>query len=304
MRTNSCFGMIMEEGKDPGFFKVLRKEDLSSPTMRGIPQDFLKSISAKEFSFKMVLKLPWGSSWQIKLSKYQSFYYMEKNGWDQFLSDNGLGDDELLTFTHKGNMCFNVTIYQINCLEMLGPTRSATIASSSQIKREEVNNVMEEERESLSASSYPASETAESTVGGRLRQKRELINLGKKQVKEAEKSNKRKKRKMDTDSDDDSEAGTSSLVPEFTLTIKKSYVLFLGVPKRFAEMHMPKEERVFKIHDSKGNKSCEVTSLVSATQSRFSRGWPRLVKDFGLVVGNVCTFQLIKPTEMILTVSK
>lgn len=78
----------------------------------------------------------------------------------------------------------------------------------------------------MSASSYPVSETAESVVGGRLKQKRELTNLGKKQVKEAEKSNKCKKRKMDTDCDD-SEAGTSSLAPEFTLTIKKSYVLFL-----------------------------------------------------------------------------
>lgn len=203
----------------------------------------------------MVLKLPWGSSWRINLSKYQSFfYYMEKDGWDQFLSDNGLGDDELLTFTHKGNMCFNVSIYQINCLEMLRPNRSATIASSSskfscfslrlmdgeeedrlwlfcfdesgRNKREEVSNGKEEERESLSASNYPVSETAESTVGGRLKQKRQLINLGKKQVKKAEKANKCKKRKMDTDSDD-SEDGTSSLAPEFTLTIKKSYVLFL-----------------------------------------------------------------------------
>ena len=179
---------------------------------------------------------------------------MEKDGWDQFLSDNGLGDDELLTFTHKGNMCFNVSIYQINCLEMLRPNRSATIASSSskfscfslrlmdgeeedrlwlfcfdesgRNKREEVSNGKEEERESLSASNYPVSETAESTVGGRLKQKRQLINLGKKQVKKAEKANKCKKRKMDTDSDD-SEDGTSSLAPEFTLTIKKSYVLFL-----------------------------------------------------------------------------
>ncbi|KAF8048656.1 hypothetical protein N665_2444s0001, partial [Sinapis alba] len=126
MGTKSCFGMIMEECDNPGFFKVLRKEDLSSQTMREIPQDFLKSISAKEFSFEMVLKLPWGgSSWRIKLSKYQSFfYYIEKKGWEQFLSDNGLGDNELLTFTHKGNMCFNVSIYQINCVEMLRPTRS------------------------------------------------------------------------------------------------------------------------------------------------------------------------------------
>ncbi|KAL0750370.1 hypothetical protein Bca101_032373 [Brassica carinata] len=72
-----------------------------------------------------------------------------------------------------------------------------------------------------------------------------------------------------------------------------------GVPKMFAEMHMPKEETVFKIHDPKQNKSWYVVSKI---QSRFSRGWPGLVKDFGLKVGDVCTFELIKPTEMTLTV--
>uniref|UniRef100_A0A0D3EBL0 TF-B3 domain-containing protein n=2 Tax=Brassica oleracea TaxID=3712 RepID=A0A0D3EBL0_BRAOL len=135
-------------------------------------------------------------------------------------------------------------------------------------------------------------------VGGRLKQKRELANLGNKQVKEAEKSNKCKKRKVDTDYDDDSEAsGTSSLVPEFTLNQKE--IIRPGVPKMFAEMHMPKEETVFKFHDPKQNKSWYVVSKI---QSRFSRGWPGLVKDFGLKVGDVCTFELIKPTEMILTV--
>ena len=54
-------------------------------------------------------------------------------------------------------------------------------------KREEVNNVLEEERESLSASNYPVSETAESTVGGRLKQKRQLINLGRSKLKRPKK---------------------------------------------------------------------------------------------------------------------
>ncbi|RIA04792.1 hypothetical protein BRARA_K00940 [Brassica rapa] len=160
-------------------------------------------------------------------------------------------------------MCFNVSIYKTNCVEVLRPCNHCFVS----------RNKREQGRESLSASSYP---------------KRELANLGNKQVKEAEKSNNCKKRKVDTDYDDDSEAsGTSSL----------------GVPKMFAEMHMrPKEETVFKIHGPKRNKSWEVTYVVSKIHSRFSRGWPGLVKDFGLKVGDVCTFELIKPTEMILTV--
>lgn len=43
---------------------------------------------------------------------------------------------------------------------------------------------------------------------------------------------------------------------------------------------------------------------VTGTQSRFIAGWIRLVKELGLVVEDVCTFKLIKLTEMLLTVSK
>jgi len=98
---------------------------------RGIPLNFIKSISEEELSAKMLLKVSWGSSWPIKICRNPSFYFMEKKGWDQFLSDNGLGNDEFLTFTHQGNMCFTVDIYQVDGKELLTPRRSATIASSS-----------------------------------------------------------------------------------------------------------------------------------------------------------------------------
>lgn len=99
---------------------------------RGLPLNFIKSITNDELSGKMVLKVSWGSSWTIRISRNPRFYFMEKKGWDQFLSDNGLGNDEFLTFTHKGNMCFSVDIYQIDGKELLRPRKSATtIASSS-----------------------------------------------------------------------------------------------------------------------------------------------------------------------------
>lgn len=79
----------------------------------------------------------------------------------------------------------------------------------------------EEEIESWSESSYPGLKTVES-IRGILRQKQE-INLRK---KETEKSKKNKKRKVEKVCND-SEAGASSLVPEFKLTIKKSHLLFL-----------------------------------------------------------------------------
>jgi len=72
----------------------------------------------------------------------------------------------------------------------------------------------------------------------------------------------------------------------------------------FEEMHMPKETTILEIHDPKENKSWDVMyKVIGFIQSRFIAWWIRLVKDLGLVVWDVCTFKLIKPTEMLLTVS-
>ncbi|CAN8255946.1 unnamed protein product [Cochlearia groenlandica] len=291
MVKNSSFGRIMEEGDKPGFFKILRKDqDLSSETMRGIPQDFIKTIPYKEISLKMVLELPWGGSWLIKIFRNPIFYYMEKSGWDKFLSDNSLGDEEVLTFNHKGNMCFSVNIYQKDCMEMLSPKKNANFASSSRNIHKDVNKE-EIDYDALSFSTYIGPETAESSTRRRLRHTHE-VNLGKKKVEEAD---------------------TLSFVPGFTITIRKSYLMFLGIPKKFADMYMPKETTKFKIHyfednnnknKKKKKKSWEVTYVVSDVQARFSRGWVRLIKELSLVVGDVCNFELIKPTKMVLNVSR
>ncbi|KAG7555649.1 B3 DNA binding domain [Arabidopsis suecica] len=307
MVRNRVFGQVMEERDNPAFFKILRREDFSSEMMRMIPHHLIRSISDKSSSFKMVLKLPWGSSWQVKISKNPIFHYMEDRGWNQFVNDNGLGLNEFLTFTHEANMCFNVTIFEADGTEMLRPRKSSTITSSSRRnKREERKSIYkdvkkEEEIESWSESSYAGHKTAEST-SGRLKQKHEL-NLRKKEADKTEKSKKSKKKKVDTVCNG-SEAGTASLVPEFKLTIKKSHLLFLGIPKKFVDMHMPSETKMFKIHHPRGKKSWEVWYVVNDVQSRFSGGWSRLAKELGLVVGDVCTFELIKSTEMCVKVSK
>ncbi|EOA22941.1 hypothetical protein CARUB_v10003677mg [Capsella rubella] len=302
MVKNRAFGEIMDDGDKPGFFKILRRATLSSETMRGIPLNFIRSISEKQLSAKMVLKVSWGSSWAIRISRNPRFYFMEKKGWDQFLSDNSLGNDEFLTFTHKGNMCFAVDIYQIDGKELLRQRRSATtVASSSgRNKREQRKNIYKhvkrEEVESWSESSYPGHESAES-IG-----RRQKLSS---KTREAEETEKSKKKKMKVDNIcDDSEDDTMSLVPEFSITIKKSYLIFLGIPKLFEELHMPKVTTMFKIHDPEGENSWNVMFKITGVQSRFSAGWIRLAKDLSLVVGDVCTFTLIKPTEMLVKVSR
>lgn len=103
-------------------------------------------------------------------------------------------------------------------------------------KREEKKSIyidVKKEEESWSESSYPGLKTAEST-SGRSKQKQKL-NLRKKEAEETKKS-KSKNRKVDTVCNDN-KAGTSSLVPEFKLTIKKSHLLFLVRQARQGQLH-------------------------------------------------------------------
>lgn len=72
----------------------------------------------------------------------------------------------------------------------------------------------------------------------------------------------------------------------------------------FEELHMPTETTMFKIHEPERKKSWDVMYKITGLQSRFCAGWIRLAKDLGLVIGDVCTFTLIKPTEMLVKVSR
>lgn len=82
----------------------------------------------------MVLKAQWGTSWELEISKNPRFYYMEKRGWDQFVSDNVLGlKNEFITFIHMGKMRFNVNIYEQNGMELLMPRKPLTMGSSSKL---------------------------------------------------------------------------------------------------------------------------------------------------------------------------
>ncbi|XP_024010696.1 B3 domain-containing protein At5g18090 [Eutrema salsugineum] len=264
MGRNRAFGKIQEDRKKTSFFKILADEDLSSEAMRFNPQKFWRGSVCKNIPHKVILKVVWGRSWKVKLSKFMGSYLMEKNGWEKFLYDNKLGDREFLTFTNEGNNCLTVNIFEKNCKEILQPQRTTTTviaSSSSNVKKEEMSCVI-----------------AESTGRG------------------AKRKNKRKA------GNNVYGASSSSSAATFSLTIKQSHLLVLIIPNDFAKMHMPKKTAKLIIHDPKG-KSWKVVYFCSNKTKIFSSGWRILARDYGLAVGDVCTFRLIKPKEMVLQVS-
>ncbi|CAN7138309.1 unnamed protein product [Brassica rapa subsp. narinosa] len=252
MARNIAFGRIQEDMNKTSFFKILADEDLSSESMRLIPNEFWRSSECRNLPPKVTLKVAWGSSWPVNLSPFMGCYLMERKGWEKFLNDNHLGDNEFLTFTNEGNNCITVDIFQKNCVEILKPLNT----SSSNVKNEEMSCVDPVIAES-------------------------------------------KKRKVD--SNVYGASSSSSSAATFSLTIKKSHLTLLSIPVNFAKDHMPKVRTMFVIHDPKG-KPWEVVYVPSNGSKLFSSGWRFLANGYGLAVGDVCTFRLVRPKEMVLEV--
>lgn len=93
---------------------------------RLIPNEFWRRSECKNLPPKVTLKVAWESSWTVNLSPFMGCYLMERKGWEKFLNDNHLGDNEFLTFTNEGNNCITVDIFQKNCIEILKPLNTSS----------------------------------------------------------------------------------------------------------------------------------------------------------------------------------
>ncbi|RID71703.1 hypothetical protein BRARA_C03627 [Brassica rapa] len=291
MGWNRGFGRVKDERKNLSFFKIFQSADLFSESMRAMPYNFMKNISKEDFSYKMVIRAQWGSSWEVDISMNPRFYYMEKSGWNQFVTDNALGENEFVTFTHKGLMRFNVNIYGKNGKEIVTPRKPHTTTPFSGIKKEED---VKKEDESMGGGveievekKKRAVEIGESSRGAALKKKKA----------EKPKLSKKKKKKIKRNK-------AKNGVPEFKITITNSYLKFLAIPKKFEEAYIPDESKVYMIHHSEGKGSWEVLCLVRETRTIFSSGWCRLAREYPLSVGDRCSFHLVKPDEFVLTTKK
>ncbi|XP_020887801.1 B3 domain-containing protein At2g16210 [Arabidopsis lyrata subsp. lyrata] len=244
MAINPDYLRCKEERNNESFFKVLQSLDVSSENLK--------------------IRAQWGSSWEVAISKNPRFYYLEKSGWGKFVRDNALGNNEFITFTHKGKMRFTLNIFKQDGKEMMQPPQSSSfLASSSRgIKTEQRED---DKKEEVVVSSELSPTTAAESNGGTSKRN---LNLGKKKAR------------------GDSAGASSSSVP---------------IPTAFDKAHMPKENAMFKIHHPDGKRSWNVTYLASTTVA-FSAGWICLIKEYPIVAGVTCKLTLIKPDELLLVV--
>ncbi|KAL1195997.1 B3 domain-containing protein [Cardamine amara subsp. amara] len=291
--SNNDFVRFQEERKRKSFFKVLQRVDIFSENTRALPHDFVRNFSDDELSHKMKIKGQWGSSWELQISKNPRFYYMEKSGWEKFVKDNALGDNEFLSFTHKRKMSFDVNIFKQDGKEMLLPPQSRTyLASSSRVKTEQGEVMVSSDLRDPDPRTQD-----ESNGGGQYKRK---LNFEKKKDEESKRS--KRTEKMVNVYQDSADASSSS-VKEFTVIFQKSYLRLQAIPTSAAKDYMPDKKTKFKIHHPNGKKSWIIVYAPHETKPRFYGGWPKLVKEYPITVGDKCKFTLIKPDELVLVVN-
>ncbi|CAN8269203.1 unnamed protein product [Cochlearia groenlandica] len=311
MVRNSEFSLVKEERNKLSFFKIFQGADSSSECMRAIPYNFMSNVSPKDFSYKMVIKARRGGSWEVEISKNTRFHYMEKQGWSHFVIDNGLGENEFVTFTHDGKMRFTVNIYEQSGKEMVLPPKIPSMTPlplSSGIKKEHgvsgVTDAKKEEQTGESMGGVVRKKKHERTKPNKKEASKKVLNSvetgessrGKKKAdQEPERNKKTKKVKSKKGMD---------YVPEFKIVIRNSYLKFLAIPKGFVKDYLPSESMSFTFHHANGKKFWKVLCLVRKTRTVFSSGWTKLAREYPLLVGDRCSFKLIKPREFLIEITK
>lgn len=78
---------------------------------RIIPEEFVRSAPVA-FEHRVVFSVRWGNSWQLWLQRDKNGLFMEEEDWDEFVSDNFLGPNDVLLFIHVDTMFIEVQIYK------------------------------------------------------------------------------------------------------------------------------------------------------------------------------------------------
>ncbi|XP_050372562.1 B3 domain-containing protein Os11g0197600-like [Argentina anserina] len=119
-------GVKEEEG--PTFFKIIRP-GFNMEHIR-IPPAFRTHVSP-ELSERAILKLKNSSesSWTVRVTTSGRDIYL-KDGWQEFLRDNSLGDSEFLVFRYVKSMCFIINVFDKDCVERVHFPKARTSQAS------------------------------------------------------------------------------------------------------------------------------------------------------------------------------
>ena len=85
-------------------------------SLQQIPGDFL-SKCGETLSTSVYVKLPCGSKWKMKLTKYDNKFWLEQ-GWLEFAKHYSIERGHMLIFRYDGNSEFHAVIFDTSTIEI------------------------------------------------------------------------------------------------------------------------------------------------------------------------------------------
>ncbi|PRQ23297.1 putative transcription factor B3-Domain family [Rosa chinensis] len=255
------------EKKRPTFFQLIHPR-LTTEHLR-IPPKFTLKYIAKDLSERATLKLERSSecSWSVIVRKSGRDVYF-KDGWQEFLRDNSLGDKEFLVFIYDGKMRFSVKIFNKNGCE-----------------RMDFHNIKAHQNSTVSKSNK--------RPRGRPRKcsKADSADKEVKEVEEEEDYN-------DNPAQEYAELFESE-VRQFTSTIYVPHNV--SIPKSFSTEYLSPGE--VSLRNSKG-KEWVVKIVDSNGKLCFSAGWKAFAEANQIKFHDVCTFQLVSEKRLVVHICR
>lgn len=278
------------------FFRFLIgdfSEQLQIPTsfvkhFRGVlPQDF-------------VLRSPSWRSTHVNVKKVSDKLFLGE-GWSLFVQDNSLEFGDFLVFEYAGNSTLNVTVFEKSGCEkeisLATGSRSDVIYIDSYCTRQEVGMT------SLGDQFRNKENQTFQGKSKQLRCKEGRMCLSVKQVKPKSSCSSVSKAMQGKATALEAASSFISKHSSFKLVMNKSY-LRRGTPslgQSFVKGYIKESPQIITLQISKRSWPVKVLKY-KYHRGKLSAGWPAFVKDNALLEGDVCVFELVNRSVVVLKV--
>ncbi|XP_039172826.1 B3 domain-containing transcription factor VRN1 isoform X2 [Eucalyptus grandis] len=260
----------------PHFFKVILSRTLESGKLE-IPKRFLRRYG-KDLSGSVLLKVPGGSTWPVKLEKSSHGMVWLCKGWRTFMEHYSIGDGHLVVFKYEGDSIFHVMIFDKSASEIDYPLSNGSDVSTPEgkfVSRTEENVMEIEDSEGLGPCSWPSSNGSSREFGGA-----------------------RPVAALELASEFKSEH------PFFKVVLWPTYVnRYMGVPSEFFRKHLRKSEQMVTLKCSDRLWQVKLKSYKPRDTAVLSTGWSLFARETGLRARDVCVFELTDRDNIVFEVS-
>ncbi|XP_026383139.1 B3 domain-containing protein Os01g0723500-like [Papaver somniferum] len=263
-----------------------------------VPVEFLEQLTC-EIPKIFSLRGPSGKVWRVRLLEMGDGYYFE-NGWQDFVIDNFVSDQDICVFKYVNENWLQVQIFEQNGCEK----ESAFEANCSQTSTTNCSAGRWGEKAVKNQGKFPIFKGRASTMN------RSARCWGKKAVKnQGERlggpliSQRRDITAEEENMALDAALGFVSRNPYTVITMRNSHVYTgycLPLPRSFCNEHLPDRSQDMTLRDPRGEVwGVRFYFFMNETQQigQLTTGWRKVSFTNNIEASDVCILELVKPDE-------